>query len=109
MNLAEKGIISDFHVHSKYSRATSKDISLDNLVKYSKIKGIDLLGTGDFTHPKWIQELKDKLKDNGDGVYYYQDFPFIFTSEISLIYTQGRGRRIHLVLLAPSIEAVLQI
>lgn len=105
-----EGLIADLHIHSRYSRATSKDITLDNLVKYARIKGVGLLGTGDFTHPLWLSELKQKLKDNGEGVYYYQDFPFIFTSELSLIYSEGeKGRRVHLLVLAPSLEIVEQI
>ena len=97
----------DLHIHSKYSRATSSNLSFENLVKWARIKGITLLGTGDFTHPIWFSEIK-KLKEQ-DGLYYYDNFPFILSGEISLIYTQGRGRRVHLVLLAPSIEIVNRI
>ena len=49
-------IIADLHLHGRYSRATSKHLSIDNLEKYARIKGVDLLGTGDFTHPEWIKE-----------------------------------------------------
>jgi uncharacterized protein (TIGR00375 family) len=104
-----EGVIADLHIHSRYSRATSKDINIENLVKYARIKGLGMLGTGDFTHPLWLSELKNKLRDNNEGICYYDDFPFILTTEISLIYTEGKGRRIHLVLLAPSIEVVGQI
>ncbi len=104
-----EGIIADLHIHSRYSRATSKNINIENLVKYARIKGLGMLGTGDFTHPLWLSELKNKLKDNNEGICYYEDFPFILTTELSLIYTEGKGRRIHLVLLAPSIEVVEQI
>ena len=100
----EEVLFSDFHIHSRFSRACSTNITIENLVKWAKIKGLHLLGTGDFTHPIWIKELKEKLIDKGKGFYYYQDFPFIITGEISLIYTQGHGRRIHLVLLVPSLE-----
>lgn len=104
----KEGMISDLHIHSKYSRATSINLSFLNLVKWAKIKGLDLLGTGDFTHPIWLEEIK-QLKSNGKGLYFYEDFPFILTGEISLIYTQDHGRRIHLVILAPSIEIVEKI
>lgn len=104
-----EGLIADLHIHSRYSRATSKNINIENLVKYARIKGLGMLGTGDFTHPLWLSELKNKLEGNNEGIYYYDNFPFILTTEISLIYTEGRGRRIHLVLLAPSIEVVEQI
>jgi len=104
----ENWMIADLHIHSRFSRACSKNINFENLVKWAKIKGIDLLGTGDFTHPIWINEIKEKLVEK-NGLYYYQDFPFIITGEISLIYTQERGRRIHLVLLVPSIEIAEKI
>ena len=101
-------MIGDLHIHSKYSRATSSALSFENLVKWGKIKGINLLGTGDFTHPIWFEEIK-KLRDNGKGFYFYEDFPFIITGEISLIYTQEKGRRIHLVVLVPSTEIAEKI
>jgi len=105
--MAEK-LFADLHIHSSYSRACSKDLNFENLVKWAKIKGLNLLGTGDFTHPKWIEEIK-KLKHNGNGFYYYEDFPFIISGEVSLIYTQGKGRRIHLVILVPSIKIAEEI
>ena len=57
-------IFADLHIHSKFSRACSKDLDFDNLVKWAKIKGINLLGTGDFTHPVWFEEIK-KLMEEG--------------------------------------------
>ncbi len=104
----ENSMIADLHLHSRFSRACSNAITIENLAKWAKIKGIHLLGTGDFTHPIWIEEIK-QMRDNGKGIYYYQDFPFIVTGEISLIYTQERGRRIHLVILVPSIEIAEKI
>jgi uncharacterized protein (TIGR00375 family) len=95
--------LGDFHIHSRFSRACSTNITIENLVKWAKIKGINLLGTGDFTHPQWLKEIKEKLVEK-NGFYYYQDFPFIITGEISLIYTQEHGRRIHLVLLVPNLD-----
>jgi uncharacterized protein (TIGR00375 family) len=106
-------IFTDLHIHSKYSRACSKDLTFENLVKWAKIKGLGLLGTGDFTHPKWLEDIK-KLEGE-DGIYYYKcidgsRFPFILSSEISLIYTaNGKGRKVHLVYLAPDIETVDKI
>ncbi len=101
-------LIADLHIHSKYSRATSKALDLKNLEKYAKIKGIDVLGTGDFTHPEWINEITSNLKDDGTGVMRSESgFPFILQTELSLIYTHnGRGRKVHNVLLAPDIQAV---
>jgi uncharacterized protein (TIGR00375 family) len=109
----DNSIFADLHIHSRFSRACSKDITFENLVKWAKIKGVNLLGTGDFTHPAWFKEIKEKLKEK-NGFYYYQDFPFIITGEISLIYSQadekGRnGRRIHLVVLVPNTEIAEKI
>ena len=104
-------IIADFHIHSKYSRATSKDLTLENLEKYARIKGIDLLGTGDFTHPLWFKELKQNLLEDSSGILKSKtDFKFFLQTEISLIYTQdNKGRRIHYLILAPSLDVVRQI
>lgn len=104
----KKQVFADLHIHSRYSRACSKNITIENLVKYAKIKGLGLLGTGDFTHPIWLKEIKEKLVEK-QGLYFLGDFPFILTGEISLMYTQGKGRRIHLVLLAPNLEVVDKI
>ncbi len=104
-------LIADLHIHSSYSRACSKDLNLENLEKYAHIKGVGLLGTGDFTHPKWIQEIKSKLREDENGILHSSTgFPFIWQTELSLAYTQGgKGRRIHYIILAPSGEVVGQI
>ena len=100
-------MIADLHLHSRFSRACSKNITIPELAKWAKVKGLDLLGTSDFTHPVWFEEIKKLREEN--GFYYYQDFPFIITGEISLIYTQEKGRRIHLNLLIPSIAIAEKI
>jgi len=107
-------IFADLHLHSRFSRACSKDLTFENLVKWAKIKGLNLLGTGDFTHPLWFKEIQEKLTEK-NGFYYYEDFPFLITGEISLIYSKKAennprlGRRIHLVLLIPDIKTAEQI
>jgi len=102
-------MIGDLHIHSRFSRACSTSITFENLVKWAKIKGLHFLGTGDFTHPFWFKEI-EQLRDNGKGIYYYQDFPFIITGEISLIYTANeKGRKVHLNLLIPSLEIAKKI
>lgn len=99
----------DLHVHSPYSRATSKNISLEELSKYARMKGLDVIGTGDFLHPKWQKELKAKLAE-GNGTYAYNGINFVLSCEISLIYVQDRKqRRIHHVLIAPDFEVLQQI
>ena len=79
--------------------------------KWSKVKGLNLLGTSDFTHPKWIKELKSKLTDDGSGILKTSTgMSFVLQTEVSLIYTDnGKGRRVHNVILAPNFEVVDQI
>lgn len=106
--------IVDLHLHSKYSRACSKNLDIENLEKYGKIKGLDILGTSDFTHPKWIQELKSTLKEDTTGekgIFVTKTgYRFVMQTEISLMYSEGgRGRRIHIVILAPDFDVVAQI
>ncbi len=108
MNNEAMNIVADLHIHSKYSRATSKNMDMENLSRFAKIKGIDVLGTGDFTHPLWFKELKHKL--TGDGIYEYDGMKFILSAEISLMYTQnGRGRRVHNIILAPDFGIAGQV
>lgn len=114
-------IIADFHIHSKYSRATSKDMDLDSLDKWAKTKGIKVLGTGDFTHPEWFKNLKEKLEPSEQGLFRLKSvaedngFPdketrFILTSEISCIYSKKNSvRKVHVVIFAPSFEVVDKI
>ena len=105
----ERAYFADLHMHSRFSRACSKDLNIENLEKWARVKGLDLLGTSDFTHEIWLNELKEGLEER-DGIYYTKDgFPFVLSGEVSLMYTQGRGRRVHLLLLAPSFEAVDKI
>ena len=104
-------IIADLHLHSRFSRATSKNLNIENLEKYARIKGINLLGTGDITHPEWIKELKKELTEDGSGILKSKSgFDFVLQGEISNIYTQdGKGRRIHNIILAKSFDVVDQI
>ncbi len=103
-------VIADFHLHSKYARATSKNLDLDGLSGGAKIKGLNLLGTGDFTHPLWLGELKVKLKPNGDGIFSYNGMNFILTTEVSTIYSIGdKVKKIHHNIHAPTFEIVEQI
>ncbi|MBI4397091.1 MAG: DNA helicase UvrD, partial [Elusimicrobia bacterium] len=95
---------ADFHIHSKYSRNTHPDMEIPTLAKWAKIKGLSLLGTGDFTHPQWLVELKKFLKPtSGRGVYEYDDVRFILTTVVSCHYTRGgRNYKIHHLLFAPN-------
>ncbi len=103
--------IADFHLHSKFSRATSKDMEVETLARWGKKKGISLLGTGDFTHPTYFAELRSKLIPLGNGLFELKKgekgVEFILTTEVSNIYTQGgKVRRIHNLIFAPSFEVV---
>ncbi len=106
--------IGDFHIHSKYSRAVSPLMNLENLDKWAKIKGIKVMGTGDFTHPKWFEEIKKQLEPAEPGLFKLRDSDsgtrFILTAEISCIYKKNeKVRKIHIVVFAPSIDAVEKI
>ncbi|WP_294150167.1 UvrD-helicase domain-containing protein [uncultured Clostridium sp.] len=112
--------IADLHIHSRYSRATSHDCTPEALELWARKKGIRLLGTGDFTHPAWRAELKEKLVPAEEGLYTLKEeyrihdngaddsqaVRFVVTGEISSIYKQGeRVRKVHSLLLLPNLEA----
>lgn len=104
-------IFADLHIHSGFSRAVSKDMTLENLEVWAVKKGLGIVGAPDFTHPKWYPELKEKLVPDGSGLSTViggsGKTKFLFATEISCIYTQGgQGRRIHVLVLAPDIETV---
>ncbi|MCX6718179.1 MAG: endonuclease Q family protein [Candidatus Staskawiczbacteria bacterium] len=106
--------VADFHIHSKYSRATSPLMDLENLDRWGAIKGINVLGTGDFTHPKWFEEIKQKLEPAEPGLFMLAQsdsgIRFILTAEISCIYSKGgKVRKVHIIVFAPSISAVEKI
>lgn len=108
-------IIADFHVHSAYSRATSKEMHLKTMAHWAGLKGINLLGSGDFTHPAYFAEIKTDLEETAQGLLKLKGnasptVHFILTSETSHIYTQaGKGRRVHMMIFAPSIRTVEKI
>jgi uncharacterized protein (TIGR00375 family) len=110
--------ISDLHLHSKYSRAVSPQMILPEMAKWAVKKGINLLTTGDFTHPLWLRNIKRELKEVGEGVYRIKNeelriknsVRFMLTTEIACIFKQnGKLRRIHNLVFAPSIEIVDKI
>ena len=104
-------VIADLHLHSRYSRATSTQLTIPNLTKYARIKGLNLLGTADCTHPLWLAELKEGLTEDGNGILRDKEgFGFILSGEISSIYSQGgKVRRVHNIVLARSFEVAEQI
>ena len=96
--------VADFHIHSKYSRATSKNMDIPHLLRWAKYKGIGLLGTGDFTHHLWLQELKRYLEPLPEkGLLIYEGIHFILSVEVSNIFSQnGKVYRVHNVIIVPS-------
>ncbi len=105
--------IADLHVHSKYARATSPECDVPGLAKGAKVKGIGIMATGDFTHPTYFNELKELLtgkETEGGGLYSYEGVNFLLSAEVNVSYELGgKNRRMHHVLLAPSLDAVAQI
>lgn len=104
-------VFADFHIHGKYARATSPQTDLENLAKYGKIKGLNLIGTGDFTHPDWLKDLKEKLEPiENTGIYSYNGMKFMLTTEVSTIYEQdNKTRKVHHVIHATNFEIIDQI
>ena len=117
--------IADLHLHSHYSRATSKELNLESLFQWARIKGIHVVGTGDFTHPLWFKEVKEKLEPDGTGLFRLKNPPkkevdgfrcrdidvrFCLTSEISSIYKRGdKVYKNHNCIYAPDFETVARI
>ncbi|HUT65795.1 MAG TPA: DNA helicase UvrD, partial [Spirochaetota bacterium] len=115
--------IADFHIHSHYSIATSKSLVPEKIAEWAVKKGIRVVGTGDFTHPGWYKELRDKLEpaepglfrlkeccSNEDGARNSGSTRFILSSEISSIYKKGeKVRKVHNLIFAPDFSTVLKI
>jgi ATP-dependent DNA helicase UvrD/PcrA len=129
MTTAAQELIVDLHVHSHYSRATSKDCTLSGLYQWAKIKGITVIGTGDFTHPAWFQELREQLiYDQVSGLYRLreelaapidrtlapalaaQPLWFVPTVEISTIYRKNdQVRKLHQLVIMPELAAAAEL
>ncbi len=118
--------IADLHIHSPYSRATSKKSDLNGLFAWAQVKGIQVIGTGDFTHPAWLAELKENLEEAEQGFFRLKDekvpaalpgvkteikpIRFVLSTEISCIYKKAeKTRKIHVILLVPDFESVAKI
>ena len=107
-------VTTDLQIHSKYSRACSQELNPKNIGHWADKKGIQIIGTGDFTHPKWLAELKEDLEEARPGLYQLRDKSspayFMLTSEASSIYKQGdKVRRVHNMIFASNFEAVDKI
>lgn len=121
-------LIVDLHIHSHYSRATSKDSTLEGLYRWGKIKGIHIIGTGDFTHPEWFAEIQEKLVPDGNGLYRLRDelaeaidrelppsvrgelIRFVPTVEIATIFSRGgKVRKLHQLVVMPDFKGVSEL
>ncbi|MCW4001319.1 MAG: endonuclease Q family protein [Candidatus Bathyarchaeota archaeon] len=108
-------VIADLHIHGRYSRATSEQMSLTEIARYAKIKGLNLVGTGDFTHPLWLKEIKETLRVDADtGLMQLaqsdSSVRFMLQTEVCTIFeVDGESKKVHHVILAPGLEAAEQI
>jgi len=109
-------VVADLHIHSKYSRACSPNLELPKIAATCSIKGIDLVATGDFTHPAWFASIENELHELGDTGFYglksgdYQDVAFVFATELALIYREGdRARRLHMMVQAPNMASAREL
>jgi uncharacterized protein (TIGR00375 family) len=98
--------VADLHIHSRFAGACSGQLTVPNLAKWAKYKGIDLLGTGDSLHPQWYQEMKATLTEAGGGIYQHGGVKFVVSTEVACIYSEfGKGRRVHILIYFPSLES----
>jgi DNA helicase-2/ATP-dependent DNA helicase PcrA len=106
-------LFADIHIHSRFSRATSRTLNLEALAEGAEVKGIKVIGTGDFTHPVWLDEIEAGLRENGGGLYSLpsrKKISFMLTAEISTIYKQGdKVRKVHHLIGAPDLGAARRI
>jgi len=108
-------LFSDLHIHSKYSRACSKDITLESLTNAAKLKGLQLLGTGDFTHPFWFLHIKESLIEikEGSGFYIFPENPnifFVLSSELNFVFSRNNEvKRVHFVALTKNLKTAEEI
>ncbi len=121
-------LIVDLHVHSHFSRATSKDCTIEGLYRWGKVKGINIIGTGDFTHPQWFAEVQEKLEPTEGGLYKLKDelaaaidaylppsvrhslIRFVPTVEIATIYSKGgKVRKLHQLVVMPNFAGVSEL
>lgn len=109
-------VIADFHIHSRFSRATSEKMNIAEITRFSRTKGLNLIGSGDFTHPRWLDELRKDLVEASDAALYKpakepnSPVHYMITGEVATIFTfEGNIKKIHHVILTPSLETAAQI
>lgn len=118
-------LVADLHIHSHYSRATSKDLTFEHLARWAQLKGVHLIGTGDITHPGWLQEMRTRLEPAEEGLFRLKDeqavaanvpaacrgaVRFMLAGEISNIYKRHDAvRKVHNIVFAPNLDAVARL
>ena len=109
-------VIADFHIHGPYSRATSERMCITEITRFAKIKGLNIVGTGDFTHPKWFNELTQSLVLDKETCLYRpaadatSSVSFIVANEVSTVFPHGNEtKKVHHVILTPNFETAAQI
>jgi uncharacterized protein (TIGR00375 family) len=109
-------VIADLHIHSRYSRATSQQMCIEEIARFAKIKGLNLVGTGDFTHPKWLEEIRETLvPEQGTGLFRVagkagSPVRFLLTTEVCTIFNfENEVKKVHHVILTPSLETAVQV
>lgn len=99
--------VADLHTHSPYARGTSSKLTFENMAMWARMKGIDLLATGDFTHPEWLAEIRATLRETGDGLFDLDGVRFVLGTEVNCsAKLAGRHRRVHVLVFAPDLAAV---
>ncbi|ABQ26723.1 endonuclease Q family protein [Geotalea uraniireducens] len=116
--------IADLHIHSRYSRACSRDLTPENLCRWGQLKGINVIGTGDFTHPLWMEELQEKLEPADNNLLILKkslrpnnvpqscrgEVNFLLSTEISCIYKKdGKTRKVHALVFVPDFASALRL
>jgi len=107
-------IITDWHIHSKHSRACSKQLELSTIAKWCERKGIQVVASADWTHPKWFAHMQESLVEDGQGIYRLKDgfskTHFMLVTELSQIYKRGdKSRRVHNLVFSPSLETCAKV
>ena len=101
--------VADLHIHSRYAYACSKNLTLQGIAETARIKGIDLLATGDFTHPAWLAELEAGLEEADHGTFHHGGVNFVLGTEVSCVFQHGgKTRRIHLLVYLSSFESAIR-
>lgn len=116
--------IADLHIHSRFSRACSRDLTPETLWRWGQLKGLRVIGTGDLTHPLWLGELREKLEPSGDGLFTLKrelrtdavpescraEVSFLLSGEISCIYSKGgKTRKVHALVFLPDFAAASRL